>query len=120
MPVCNNGKRVMIKLLQTVLYVISHIFNLNMDKWIPVSGKYRSGIESLGINMYLIPVWYQSLGIRLPKVEFLWVNGWLTGPPGFGASHFRYKTTFIKLFYPILFKMMLPHKTTMKFFLKNR
>ena len=29
-PVCNNGKRVMIKLLQTVLNVISHIFNLNM------------------------------------------------------------------------------------------
>ena len=29
-PVCNNGKRVVIKLLQTVLNVISHIFNLNM------------------------------------------------------------------------------------------
>ena len=29
-PVCNNGKRVVIELLQTVLNVISHIFNLNM------------------------------------------------------------------------------------------
>ena len=37
-PICNNGKRVMIELLQTVLNVISHIFNLNMDKWIPVNG----------------------------------------------------------------------------------
>ena len=30
--VCNNGKRVVIKLLWTVLNVISHIFNLNMDE----------------------------------------------------------------------------------------
>ena len=37
-PVCNNGKRVMIKLLRTILNVISHIFKLNMDKWIPVNG----------------------------------------------------------------------------------
>ena len=36
--VCNNGKRVVIELLRTVLNVISHIFNLNMDKWIPVKG----------------------------------------------------------------------------------
>ena len=35
--VCNNGKRVMIELLQIVLNVISYIFNLNMDKWIPVN-----------------------------------------------------------------------------------
>ena len=31
-PVCNNGKRVVIELLRTVLNVISHIFNLNMDE----------------------------------------------------------------------------------------
>ena len=37
-PVCNNDKSVVIKLLQTVLKVISHIFNLNMDKWILVMG----------------------------------------------------------------------------------
>ena len=30
--VCNNGKRVVIELLWTILKVISHIFNLNMDK----------------------------------------------------------------------------------------
>ena len=36
--VCNNGKRVVIELLHTVLNVISHIFNLNMDKWIPMNG----------------------------------------------------------------------------------
>ena len=30
--VCNNGKRVVIELLRIVLKVISHIFNLNMDK----------------------------------------------------------------------------------------
>ena len=36
-PVCNNGKRVVIELLRTVLNVISHIFNLNMDKWISVN-----------------------------------------------------------------------------------
>ena len=30
-PVCNNGKRVMIELLQTILNLNSHIFNLNMD-----------------------------------------------------------------------------------------
>ena len=36
--VCNNGKRVMIELLRTLLNIISHIFNLNMDKWIPVKG----------------------------------------------------------------------------------
>ena len=30
--VCNNGKRVVIELLWTVLKVNSHIFNLNMDK----------------------------------------------------------------------------------------
>ena len=31
-PVCNNGKRVVIKLLQTVLNVIFAYFNLNMDE----------------------------------------------------------------------------------------
>ena len=36
--ICNNGKRVLINLLQTVLNVISHTFNLNMDKWILVNG----------------------------------------------------------------------------------
>ena len=36
--VCNNGKRVVIELLQTVLNVISHIFNINMDEGIPVNG----------------------------------------------------------------------------------
>ena len=36
--VCKNFKRVMIKLLRTILNVISHIFNLNMDKWILVNG----------------------------------------------------------------------------------
>ena len=36
--VCNNGKRVMIELLRIVLNVIPHIFNLNMDKWIPING----------------------------------------------------------------------------------
>ena len=35
--VCNNGKRVVIELLRTVLNVISHILNLNMDNWIPVN-----------------------------------------------------------------------------------
>ena len=37
-PVYNNGKRVMIEILQIVLNVISLIFNLNMDEWIPVNG----------------------------------------------------------------------------------
>ena len=37
-PVCNNGKRVVIELLRTVLNVISHIFNINMDEGIPVNG----------------------------------------------------------------------------------
>ena len=36
--VCNNCKRVVIKLLRTVLNVNSHIFNLNMDKGILVNG----------------------------------------------------------------------------------
>ena len=36
--VCNDGKRVVIELLQTILNVISHILNLNMDNWIPVNG----------------------------------------------------------------------------------
>ena len=56
--VCNNGKRVVIELLRTVLNVISHIFNINMDKWILVNGAYRGGIELLGIYKYLIPYWY--------------------------------------------------------------
>ena len=54
--VCNNGKRVVIELLQTILNVISHIFNLNMDEWIPVKDTYRGGTESLGIHKHLIPV----------------------------------------------------------------
>ena len=37
-PVCNNCKRVVIELLRSVLNVILHIFNLNMDKWISVNG----------------------------------------------------------------------------------
>ena len=57
-----------------------------MDEWILVNGTYQGGIEPLGIHRYLIPVWYQSLGIRLPKVVFSWVGGWSTGPPGSGAS----------------------------------
>ena len=36
--VCNDCKRVVIELLRTVLNVISHFFNLNMDKWLPVNG----------------------------------------------------------------------------------
>ena len=36
-PVYNNGKRVVIELLQIVLNVISHIFNLNIDKLIPIN-----------------------------------------------------------------------------------
>ena len=44
-PICNNGKRVMIELLWNVVKVISHIFNLNMDKWIPVCRTYRGSIE---------------------------------------------------------------------------
>ena len=36
--VSKNGKRVVIELLRTILNVISHIFNLNMDKWILVNG----------------------------------------------------------------------------------
>ena len=35
--ICNNGKRVVIELLRTVLNVVSHIFNLNMGKWIPIN-----------------------------------------------------------------------------------
>ena len=57
-----------------------------MDKWIPVNGTYRGGIELLDIHRYLIPIWYQSLGIRLSKVIFQRVDSWLTRPPGFGAS----------------------------------
>ena len=60
----------MIKLLWTVLNVIFEYFNLNMDEWILVKGTYQGGTESLGIHMYLIPVWYQSLGMLLPKVVF--------------------------------------------------
>ena len=86
-PTCNIGKRVVIKLLHIFLNVILHIFNLNMDKWIPINGTYRGGIESLGIHRYMIPVWYQNLGIQLPKVVFPRVDGWSMGPPGFGASH---------------------------------
>ena len=37
-PVSNNGERVVIELLRTVLNAISHIFNLNMDEWIPING----------------------------------------------------------------------------------
>ena len=36
--VCNNGKRVVIEFLRTILNLISHIFNLNMDEWISVNG----------------------------------------------------------------------------------
>ena len=58
-----------------------------MGEWIPVNGTYRGGVESLSIHKYLIPVWYQSLGILLPKVVLPHVDGWSTGPPGFGVSH---------------------------------
>ena len=37
-PICDIDKRVMIKILRTVLNVILLILNLNMDKWIPVNG----------------------------------------------------------------------------------
>ena len=84
--VCNNGKRVVIELLRTILNVVSHIFNLNMDEWISVNGTYRGGIKLLDIHRYLIPIWYQSLGVRLPKVVFLWVDDWSMEPPGFGSS----------------------------------
>ena len=57
-----------------------------MDEWIPVNGTYQGGIELLGIHRYLIPVWYQSLGIRLLKVVFPWVDDWSTGPLGFRVS----------------------------------
>ena len=57
-----------------------------MDKWIPINGTYRGGIESLGIQRYLIPTWYQSLGISLPKVVFPRVDSGSTGTLGFGAS----------------------------------
>ena len=77
----------MIELLRIFLNVTSHIFNLNMDEWIPVNRTYRGGIKLLGIHRYLIPVWYQSLGVGLPKIIFLRVDSWSTGPPGFGASH---------------------------------
>ena len=46
----------------------------------------NSGVELLDIHSYLIPVWYQSLGIRLPKVVFPRVDGWSTGPSGFRVS----------------------------------
>ena len=32
----NNGKRVVIELLQTILEYYSHICNVNMDEWVPV------------------------------------------------------------------------------------
>ena len=85
-PVCNNGKRVVIELLRTVLNVISHIFHINMDEGIPVNGKERGGIDLFGIHRYLIPVWYQSLGVRLPKVVFPRVDCWSMGPSGFRVS----------------------------------
>ena len=56
-----------------------------MDEWNSVNGTYRGGIKSLGIHMYLILVWYQSLSIRLPKVVFSRVDVWSMGPPSFGA-----------------------------------
>ena len=58
-----------------------------MDEWNPVNGTYRGGIESLGIHMYLILVWYQSLSIRLPKVVFPWVDVWSMGTPSFRALY---------------------------------
>ena len=58
-----------------------------MDEWILVNRTYQGGIESLGIHRYLIPVWYQNLGIRLPKVVFLRVDGWSIGPLSFVALH---------------------------------
>ena len=49
-------------------------------------GHNKGGIELLSIHRYLIPVRYQSLSVRLPKVIFPWVNSWSTGPSGFGVS----------------------------------
>ena len=34
--VSNNGKRIVIELLQIVLVYYSHICNVNMDEWVPV------------------------------------------------------------------------------------
>ena len=54
-------------------------------------------VELLDIHKYLILVWYQSIGMRLPKVVFSWVDGWSTSPPGLGfynlVSNHRYTTT---------------------------
>ena len=33
---CNNGKRVVTKLFQTILVYYSHICNVNMDEWVSV------------------------------------------------------------------------------------
>ena len=46
-------------------------------------------MELLGIHMYSISAWYQSLGIRLPKIVFSRVDGWSTGPSSFGR-HITY------------------------------
>ena len=85
-PECNNCKSVVIELLRTILNVISHIFNINMDEVIPVNGTEQGGIKLFGIHRYFIPVWYQSLGVRLPKVVFPRVDGWSMGPSGFRVS----------------------------------
>ena len=36
--ICNNCKRVVIELLQTILKCNYAYFNLNMDKWLPING----------------------------------------------------------------------------------
>ena len=46
----------------------------------------------MGPNRYLILVWYQSLGTRLPKVVFPRVDGWSTGTPGFWGVTTLYKS----------------------------
>ena len=76
----------MIELLRIVLNVVSHIFRLNMNEWVPVNRRYCGGIELIDIHMNLVPIWYQSLGVRLPKIVFPRVDGWSTGPSGFRAS----------------------------------
>ena len=44
---------------------------------------------SVSTNIF-IPVWYQSLGMRLHKIVFPRVDDWLMGPSGFGTSHVLY------------------------------
>ena len=58
-----------------------------MGEWIPVNGTYRGGVESLSIHKNLILIWYQSLGIRLPKVVLSRVDVGQRDPWVLGLSH---------------------------------